>query len=680
MGDWFSDFLGAITGSTQQGNASGNMDASKTGLQNAIGTAGGVGSQAQQYGAGQAGMGAGLDQGFQQSVGNNAADFQKQALQTAQNQASQVAQTSAGQGAANAASAARASGVNAGQAGLGAGQQAANTYAQTYAPGVSQGINQYQQGTGMIGNQAQNVSNRYLQSTQQQLGAAQTQAGASGTLGNLGVAQQQSGQQQMNSFMGGVGSLLGLNGPPGMAKGGDVATQGKAFPLLVESGELVESEPYKPDIGGIWDRAKGILETLGVVGVAKNVENRIDTNRTIAENTKTHNDTQAKKEARTRAELHSKYYEAFKNAKTKEEEEFARRKMHHYADPDIDQDPAELRGKWDKYGITPEQMAEGGELIVDEKTEEPKEENKGPELGDILQLGLKVGLSVLPMLLKKGGNVSIPPQGGAIVNGSGIRPLRAANGIDVQSMGQNLDYTGGKSFANKPLTSSNLSGSKLGKMYDKIMGQFKGQGASPGGTAPDSGIVVNPASGVGGAAAGADSAADVGAASAAAGADSAADIGAAGAMGGAAADAGAGAGAGATEAMGAGAAGLGAAGVAGLGAAGAAAGAALGAGSLAGGAAVDAGIGDLALLAAVAHKGGSFIVPPGYDNDTYPLMVEPGTHVKVTPRNKVEEANKLLKKKALLSKMKKPVEEAPQHQNNASPEFLTLLSRVLGEK
>ena len=49
-------------------------------------------------------------------------------------------------------------------------------------------------------------------------------------------------------------------------------------------------------------------------------------------------------------------------------------------------------------------------------------------------------------------------------------------------------------------------------------------------------------------------------------------------------------------------------------------------------------IGKIAPLIAMAAKdGGDFIVPPGYDNDTFPISVAPGTRVKVTPKNVVQQ-------------------------------------------
>ena len=48
-------------------------------------------------------------------------------------------------------------------------------------------------------------------------------------------------------------------------------------------------------------------------------------------------------------------------------------------------------------------------------------------------------------------------------------------------------------------------------------------------------------------------------------------------------------------------------------------------------------------------SGGSFIVPPGYSNDNYPMFVKTGEHVNVTPANRVGEQEKLLS--ALVKRM-----------------------------
>jgi hypothetical protein len=90
-----------------------------------------------------------------------------------------------------------------------------------------------------------------------------------------------------------------------------------------------------------------------------------------------------------------------------------------------------------------------------------------------------------------------------------------------------------------------------------------------------------------------------------------------------------------------------------------------------------------------AAGGIDFIVPPGHDNDTFPMKVLPGTHVKVTPKDKVktmllmELAKKKGKKEAVpneeVQEVPKQEMASPQQMGpQMNPEFMMLLNKLMG--
>ena len=593
---WFDDivsgvgnFLGNVTGNTEMNRAGAAQQGAMSGLQTAqqnaqgvVQNAGNLQNQFGQYGAGQQALGNQAQAGTMQSMGANAADYQQKALASAQKQATQQAQTAAGQGAANAASAARASGVNAGQAGLGAGQNASNLYTQTYVPAVTAGINQYQQGTGQMMNQGQMAQQNALAAQQQQLGAGglalgggQLQAGASGTMGQMGMQQQQSGQQQMNTLLSGIGSFLNL------AEGGDVSApkKGSAFPLLVESGERVQTEPYHgPDVSRIWGEAKNTL--LGISGAdylqkraAKKFGGEGGTTRyeykTTPKGSPPSSGTVPTEEATEQIRRYREKYGYQEPSSPISEEQSRRRKMNlEYSDV--------------------EGASEGGDMLVSPQQEQQEEETPKPKediLGDISKI-LSIGATIgMVAGLKSGGTVNYGPEGGATVSANSVQPLKAEYGVDVMNMGGGTNYVSGGSYMG---SSSSKDDSDKPKPLIDVGGSIKD-------------ALKNLVGGGGGATPAAGSAAS-----------SAAALG----------------------------------------------------------------------PAAMLQKGADFIVPPGYDNDTYPLTVQPGTHVKVTPKKEVRASYALdmLKRKQLFNKMqssKQTTEKQIEKEPEFPADFTSLMNNIL---
>jgi len=82
-----------------------------------------------------------------------------------------------------------------------------------------------------------------------------------------------------------------------------------------------------------------------------------------------------------------------------------------------------------------------------------------------------------------------------------------------------------------------------------------------------------------------------------------------------------------------------------------------------------------------AAKGIDFIVPPGHDNDTFPMQVLPGTHVKVTPKDKVKTMLLMeLANKGKKEPPQEPAQEIPQAGPQMNPEFMMFLNKLMGGK
>jgi len=89
---------------------------------------------------------------------------------------------------------------------------------------------------------------------------------------------------------------------------------------------------------------------------------------------------------------------------------------------------------------------------------------------------------------------------------------------------------------------------------------------------------------------------------------------------------------------------------------------------------------DMASVAAMAHEGmdarviggnkrDDFMVPDGYPDDSYPLAVKPGTHVKVTSAKDVAK-----------QKLSGEMEEEEKRKPNFSPDFIDLINKLLEGK
>jgi hypothetical protein len=169
----------------------------------------------------------GYNQGAQQSMGANSAEYMANANKAAQGQAEQEAQSAATGGARQAVMAGRASGLNKGQAALQAGQRAGDTYSGALQGGLNAGRNQYanaaqqfgqmgaqQQGIGMQGAQAAGG----LQQGIMNAGASMAGGGAS-TMSNSAAQQQQAataggaaGGSTLAAGMSAVGSIFSDEG------------------------------------------------------------------------------------------------------------------------------------------------------------------------------------------------------------------------------------------------------------------------------------------------------------------------------------------------------------------------------------------------------------------------------------------------------------------------------------
>lgn len=164
--DDISNWWGDVSGSTQanQGRAFQNQAAGQAG-------------QAAQTLGGIAGQSAGTEAGNALAMGRTEGEQQGRATSEAATQ--------------NALQAGRGAGLNAAQAAQMAGNQAGQAYTQGNIAGRQLGTGAYQTAQG------------------QRIGAAQGQAGAAGTQGQIGQGAQQAGRQQGQDLMSGISTLAG---------------------------------------------------------------------------------------------------------------------------------------------------------------------------------------------------------------------------------------------------------------------------------------------------------------------------------------------------------------------------------------------------------------------------------------------------------------------------------------
>jgi len=164
--------------------------------------------QAQQAGQ----LAQGYNQGAQQSMGANAADYMAKANQAAQGQAEGEAQQAATAGARQAVMAGRASGLNKGQAALQAGQRAGDTYSGALQGGLQSGRNQYAQAAnqfGQMGAQQQGIGMQGAQAAGSlQQGVMNAGASMAGGGANTMSASALARQDQANKSGGAGGGLL----------------------------------------------------------------------------------------------------------------------------------------------------------------------------------------------------------------------------------------------------------------------------------------------------------------------------------------------------------------------------------------------------------------------------------------------------------------------------------------
>jgi hypothetical protein len=182
--------------------------------------ASGVGSQAQGMTTQALAQGRGYDQGAAQSMGANAADYLGKARADAEGAASKQAQQASTQGTQAALRASRSSGLNAGQAALASGQQAAGTYQNALAQGTQQGIQNYMGAAGQFAGQGAEMAGRanagiqnQLGATGQQLNAAQAQAQAAQAQAAIGAQQQAQANQTAQTTWGAIGNVAGAVAP-----------------------------------------------------------------------------------------------------------------------------------------------------------------------------------------------------------------------------------------------------------------------------------------------------------------------------------------------------------------------------------------------------------------------------------------------------------------------------------
>jgi len=224
---WLDDALGWIgidTGNNQKdaGKATQQqaVDMAKQANQaaQAAGTAAtGFQGQQQAYAQGQQAQGAQADKAAAASMGADATDYMSKANAAAQKQAADQAEAAATQGGRAAVKAARTAGMNKGQAALAAGQNVGETYSANLQQGLQAGRNQYQGATQQFAQQGENMANRGLAATAQQLGgigaqnqAAATQTGAANVLGTLGQGQQKEGTEANKDMWSSIGNIASV--------------------------------------------------------------------------------------------------------------------------------------------------------------------------------------------------------------------------------------------------------------------------------------------------------------------------------------------------------------------------------------------------------------------------------------------------------------------------------------
>jgi hypothetical protein len=212
MGFW--DAAGETLFGTQTGAAGKAATAAGSAGAAAAGQAAqGVGAQAQGMTDNALGQGQRYDQGTQQSMGANAADYLGKARADAEGAASKQAQQASTQGTQAALRASRSSGLNAGQAALASGQQAAGTYQNALAQGTQQGIQKYMGATGQFAGQGAEMAGRANAGMQNQLGAASQQNAAAQAQAAIGSQQQAQANQTAQNTWGTIGNLAGVVAP-----------------------------------------------------------------------------------------------------------------------------------------------------------------------------------------------------------------------------------------------------------------------------------------------------------------------------------------------------------------------------------------------------------------------------------------------------------------------------------
>jgi hypothetical protein len=183
--------------------------AGAAGLASAGQAAQGVGRQAAGMVGAAQGQGQQYDRGASQSMGANAADYLGKARADAEGAASKQAQQASTQGTQAALRASRSSGLNAGQAALASGQQAANTYQNSLAQGTQQGIQNYMGATGQFAGQGAEMAGRANSALNAQLGASQAQAQAAQGQAAIGAQQQSQANQTAQTTWGAIGNVVG---------------------------------------------------------------------------------------------------------------------------------------------------------------------------------------------------------------------------------------------------------------------------------------------------------------------------------------------------------------------------------------------------------------------------------------------------------------------------------------
>jgi hypothetical protein len=212
MGFW--DAAGETLFGTQTGAAGKAAVAAGSAGAGAAGQAAqGVGAQAQGMTNNALGQGQRYDQGTQQSMGANAADYLGKARADAEGAASKQAQQASTQGTQAALRASRSSGLNAGQAALASGQQAAGTYQNALAQGTQQGIQNYMGATGQFAGQGAEMAGRANAGVQNQLGAVSQQNAAAQTQAGIGNQQQANANQTAQNTWGTIGNIAGVVAP-----------------------------------------------------------------------------------------------------------------------------------------------------------------------------------------------------------------------------------------------------------------------------------------------------------------------------------------------------------------------------------------------------------------------------------------------------------------------------------